>query len=186
MKTQEQKQKIIKITAISVGILSILCGIATFCGIYFTTKDYRLVKNDYDIFLNKDKIENDKLDYVYRSDSKEYFTKIDDGYRIELDSIIDNNPSFKSNDYKINISYQAMIVEQDPDNSTNYPNLYLVNKDQSVKERLSYSNQNATIVENIFFNDSTDYLELKFEHTEETKWVLDVEKIALQFYSLKK
>lgn len=186
MKTEEQKQKIGKITLISVGVISILCGVATFCGIYFTTKDYRLVKNDYDIYLNKDKLESDKLDYVYSYEDSNIFTKIDNGYRFNLDNLIDNNPSFKSNDYKISFNYLAKVITESEDTDKNYPSLELKNKDGKVLEKLSYSTSNKLTLEDVCFDDSTDYFDLAFNQTEEIKRELDIAEINLKFFALKK
>lgn len=186
MKTEEQKQKIALIAVISTGIVAILCGVATFCGIYFTTKDYRLVKDDYDVYLNKDKLTSEELNYVYRNNESQYFTKIDFGYRIELDALINNNPSFKSNDYKIHFQYQATITSAGPQGNTDYPSLLLTSKDNSIKKELGYSNTSMTTVDNLYFNDDTDYIDLKFVYNKDTKWELDIDQINLQFFSLKK
>lgn len=186
MKNEEQKKKIGLIAVISVGVISILAGIATFCGIYFTTKDYRLVKHDYDIYLNKDKIENDKLDYLYNLESEGIFTKLTFGYRFNLDALIEDNPSFKSNDYKISFAYKIKIVESSEQNDMNYPSLVLKNKNEDVLKTLPYSNDMFSTLENVNFNDSTDYFDLTFTSKEDVKWVLDIEAISLQFFALKK
>lgn len=186
MKTEEQKNKTGKMIITLVGVTSILAGIATFCGIYFTTKDYRLVKKDYDIYLNKDNLESKDLDYIYSHEDTNIFTKLTSGYRFNLDALIDDNPSFKSNDYKINFEYKVKVLEASDEADRNYPILLIKNKEDEVIEKLPYSTEQFYSLEDIKFDDSTDYFDLTFESNEEVKWVLDVDSINLRFFALKK
>ena len=186
MKNEEQKKKIGLISIISVGVISILCGVATFCGIYFTTKDYRLVKHDYDIYLNKDNIELSKKDYLYDLASENIFTKLTSGYRFNLDALIDDNPSFKSNDYKLSFQYKIKIVNASVESDTNYPGLLFKNKNEDVVKKLPYTTNDFYLLENVNFDDSTDYFDLTFEENKEINWVLDIDAINLKFFAVKK
>ena len=103
-----------------------------------------------------------------------------------MDALIEDNPSFKSNDYKISFAYKIKIVESSEQNDMNYPSLVLKNKNEDVLKTLPYSTDMFSTLENVNFNDSTDYFDLTFTSKEDVKWVLDIEAISLQFFALKK
>ena len=168
------------------GIIIVLAGISIYLGIFYTTKDYRLVKNNYDVYLNEDKKDLTSIDaYYYLDKDPSYFVVNNDEVTIDITKVKENNPSFLDDDYFIDIAFYLKI-----DGYTGYetdlPSVTLSSNDTNViKDRtIRYYINGTTTISKLYFNNNISEISLKLSSLELSSGaVASFNNVRFAFYS---
>lgn len=181
-------KKNLKVLIISIisGIIIVLAGISIYLGIFYTTKDYRLVKNNYDVYLNEDKKDLTSNDaYYYLDKDPSYFIVNNDEVTIDVTKVKENNPSFLDDDYFIDIAFYLKI-----DGYTGYetvlPSVTLSSNDTNViKDRtIRYYINGTTTISKLYFNNNISEISLKLSSLELSSGaVASFNNVRFAFYS---
>ena len=181
-------KKNLKVLIISIisGIVIVLAGISIYLGIFYTTKDYRLVKNNYDVYLNEDKKDLTSNDaYYYLDKDPSYFVVNNDEVTIDVTKVKENNPSFLDDDYFIDIAFYLKI-----DGYTGYetdlPSVTLSSNDTNViKDRtIRYYINGTTTISKLYFNNNISEISLKLSSLELSSGaVASFNNVRFAFYS---
>lgn len=183
MRSVENHKKIAKISMVVLGCLSIIASICVVVTIYFTTADYRLIKNNYDIYKNENNIVSfTEDDTTYTINNSDIFEKTSDGYLINLDKLKEDNTNFLANDYYIDVSFEINCDEQAFSNSV----LNLYKNEQLISQKIAYIPNTNNYIKKLKFDDTDKNYELKIEYTDSslTDLNIKIENIKVQFYSL--
>lgn len=186
--TNLDSKKNLKVLILSIisGIIIVLAGISIYLGIFYTTKDYRLVKNNYDVYLNEDKKDLTSIDvYYYLDKDPSYFVVNNDEVTIDITKVKENNPSFLDDDYFINIAFYLKI-----DGYTGYetdlPSVTLSSNDTNViKDRtICYYINGTTTISKLYFNNNISKICLKLSSLELSSGaVASFNNVRFAFYS---
>lgn len=186
--TNLDSKKNLKVLIISIisGIIIVLAGISIYLGIFYTTKDYRLVKNNYDVYLNEDKKDLTSIDaYYYLDKDPSYFVVNNDEVTIDVTKVKENNPSFLDDDYFIDIAFYLKI-----DGYTGYetdlPSVTLSSNDTNViKDRtIRYYINGTTTISKLYFNNNISKISLKLSSLELSSGaVASFNNVRFAFYS---
>ena len=186
--TNLDSKKNLKVLIISIisGIIIVLAGISIYLGIFYTTKDYRLVKNNYDVYLNEDKKDLTSIDaYYYLDKDASYFVVNNDEVTIDVTKVKENNPSFLADDYFIDIAFYLKI-----DGYTGYetdlPSVTLSSDDTNViKDRtIRYYINGTTTISKLHFNNNISKISLKLSSLELSSGaVASFNNVRFAFYS---
>ena len=186
--TNLDSKKNLKVLIISIisGIIIVLAGISIYLGIFYTTKDYRLVKNNYDVYLNEDKKDLTSNDaYYYVDKDSSYFVVNNDEVTIDVTKVKENNPSFLDDDYFIDIAFYLKI-----DGYTGYetdlPSVTLSSNDTNViKARtIRYYINGTTTISKLYFNNNISKICLKLSSLELSSGaVASFNNVRFAFYS---
>ncbi len=186
--TNLDSKKNLKVLIISIisGIIIVLAGISIYLGIFYTTKDYRLVKNNYDVYLNEDKKDLTSNDaYYYLDKDPSYFVVNNDEVTIDVTKVKENNPSFLDDDYFIDIAFYLKI-----DGYTGYetdlPSVTLSSNDTNViKDRtIRYYINSTTTISKLYFNNNISEISLKLSSLELSSGaVASFNNVRFAFYS---
>lgn len=186
--TNLDSKKNLKVLIISIisGIIIVLAGISIYLGIFYTTKDYRLVKNNYDVYLNEDKKDLTSNDaYYYLDKDPSYFVVNNDEVTIDITKVKENNPSFLDDDYFIDIAFYLKI-----DGYTGYetdlPSVTLSSNDTNViKDRtIRYYINGTTTISKLYFNNNISKISLKLSSLELSSGaVASFNNVRFAFYS---
>lgn len=186
--TNLDSKKNLKVLIISIisGIIIVLAGISIYLGIFYTTKDYRLVKNNYDVYLNEDKKDLTSNDaYYYLDKDPSYFVVNNDEVTIDITKVKENNPSFLDDDYFIDIAFYLKI-----DGYTGYetdlPSVSLSSNDTNViKDRtIRYYINGTTTISKLYFNNDISKISLKLSSLELSSGaVASFNNLRFAFYS---
>lgn len=185
----ENKSKKALIISLVSGITAILIGIAIFLGIFLTTKDYRLVKNNYDIYLNSESKELTKNDvYYYLADDAEFFNYTENEVTIDINKVKENNDDFLTNDYFIEVS--ILVEAQNYDATKDIAPSLSIDSNVDVKSEGSgnyYLNTSSNLGK-FYFDDSLEYFSiiLKDNSLETSNATFKISNFAFGFYSLKR
>lgn len=181
-------KKNLKVLIISIisGIIIVLAGISIYLGIFYTTKDYRLVKNNYDVYLNEDKKDLTSNDaYYYLDKDPSYFIVNNDEVTIDITKVKENNHSFLNDDYFIDIAFYLKI-----DGYTGYetdlPSVSLSSNDTNViKDRtIRYYINGTTTISKLYFNNNISKISLKLSSLELSSGaVASFNNVSFAFYS---
>lgn len=186
--TNLDSKKNLKVLIISIisGIIIVLAGISIYLGIFYTTKDYRLVKNNYDVYLNEDKKDLTSNDaYYYLDKDSSYFVVNNDEVTIDVTKVKENNPSFLDDDYFIDVAFYLKI-----DGYTGYetdlPSVTLSSNDTNViKDRtIRYYINGTTTISKLYFNNNISKISLKLSSLELSSGaVASFNNVRFAFYS---
>ena len=186
--TNLDSKKNLKVLIISIisGIIIVLAGISIYLGIFYTTKDYRLIKNNYDVYLNEDKKDLTSSDaYYYLDKDPSYFVVNNDEVTIDVTKVKENNPSFLDDDYFIDIAFYLKI-----DGYTGYetdlPSVTLSSNDTNViKDRIiRYYINGTTTISKLYFNNNISKISLKLSSLELSSGaVASFNNVRFAFYS---
>lgn len=186
--TNLESKKNLKVLIISIisGIIIVLAGISIYLGIFYTTKDYRLVKNNYDVYLNEDKKDLTSNDaYYYLDKDPSYFVVNNDEVTIDVAKVKENNPSFLDDDYFIDIAFYLKI-----DGYTGYetdlPSVTLSSNDINViKDRIiRYYINGTTTISKLYFNNNISKISLKLSGLELSSGAIaSFNNVRFAFYS---
>lgn len=186
--TNLASKKNLKVLILSIisGIIIVLAGISIYLGIFYTTKDYRLVKNNYDVYLNEDKKDLTSIDaYYYLDKDPSYFVVNNDEVTIDITKVKENNPSFLDDDYFIDIAFYLKI-----DGYTGYetdlPSVTLSSNDTNViKDRtIRYYINGTTTISKLYFNNNISKICLKLSSLELSSGaVVSFNNVRFAFYS---
>ena len=186
--TNLDSKKNLKVLILSIisGIIIVLAGISIYLGIFYTTKDYRLVKNNYDVYLNEDKKDLTSNDaYYYVDKDSSYFVVNNDEVTIDVTKVKENNPSFLDDDYFIDIAFYLKI-----DGYTGYetdlPSVTLSSDDTNViKARtIRYYINGTTTISKLYFNNNISKICLKLSSLELSSGaVASFNNVRFAFYS---
>ena len=186
--TNLDSKKNLKVLIFSIisGIIIVLAGISIYLGIFYTTKDYRLVKNNYDVYLNEDKKDLTSIDaYYYLDKDPSYFVVNNDEVTIDITKVKENNPSFLDDDYFIDIAFYLKI-----DGYTGYetdlPSVTLSSNDTNViKDRtIRYYINGTTTISKLYFNNNISEISLKLSSLELSSGaVASFNNVRFAFYS---
>ena len=186
--TNLDSKKNLKVLIISIisGIIIVLAGISIYLGIFYTTKDYRLVKNNYDVYLNEDKKDLTSIDaYYYLDKDPSYFVVNNDEVAIDVTKVKENNPSFLDDDYFVDIAFYLKI-----DGYTGYetdlPSVTLSSNDTNViKDRtIRYYINGTTTISKLYFNNNISKISLKLSSLELSSGaVASFNNVRFAFYS---
>lgn len=181
---QNKGKKIAFIATIAVGILAIAAGFITYFTIESTTKDYRIVKNNYDYYLNKDKLDPKNAVYYYSlADDDKIFETIDDGYRINIENLRNDNSDFLSNDYYIYLKFSVDLNTTAVEKATE-----TLSFSDSSNEKIFATKVTSGVtytLEKYAFNDDISYADFKFSYSENEDY-LKISSIKFIFYALRK
>ena len=186
--TNLDSKKNLKVLIISIisGIIIVLAGISIYLGIFYTTKDYRLIKNNYDVYLNEDKKDLTSSDaYYYLDKDPSYFVVNNDEVTIDVTKVKENNPSFLDDVYFIDIAFYLKI-----DGYTGYetdlPSVTLSSNDTNViKDRIiRYYINGTTTISKLYFNNNISKISLKLSSLELSSGaVASFNNVRFAFYS---
>lgn len=186
--TNLDSKKNLKVLILSIisGIIIVLAGISIYLGIFYTTKDYRLVKNNYDVYLNEGKKDLTSIDaYYYLDKDPSYFVVNNDEVTIDITKVKENNPSFLDDDYFIDIAFYLKI-----DGYTGYetdlPSVTLSSNDTNViKDRtIRYYINGTTTISKLYFNNNISEISLKLSSLELSSGaVASFNNVRFAFYS---
>lgn len=186
--TNLDSKKNLKVLILSIisGIIIVLAGISIYLGIFYTTKDYRLVKNNYDVYLNEGKKDLTSIDvYYYLDKDPSYFVVNNDEVTIDITKVKENNPSFLDDDYFIDIAFYLKI-----DGYTGYetdlPSVTLSSNDINViKDRtIRYYINGTTTISKLYFNNNISEISLKLSSLELSSGaVASFNNVRFAFYS---
>lgn len=186
--TNLDSKKNLKVLIISIisGIIIVLAGISIYLGIFYTTKDYRLVKNNYDVYLNEDKKDLTSNDaYYYLDKDPSYFVVNNDEVTIDVTKVKENNPSFLDDDYFIDIAFYLKI-DGYTGYETNLPSVTLSSNDTNViKDRtIRYYINGTTTISKLYFNNNISKISLKLSSLELSSGaVASFNNVRFAFYS---
>lgn len=185
---ENKSNKTLIISLIS-GITIILVGIAIFLGIFLTTKDYRLVKNNYDIYLNSEEKKLSSADkYYYLENDSEYFTYSENEVAINVSKVKEDNSDFLTNDYFFDVT---ILIEAKNYDATkdNVPSLNIdSNVDVKNEGKGSYYLNSTSDLGKFYFDDSLETFSIVLESTsnESSNATFKISNFHFGFYALKR
>lgn len=184
----EKKSFSIKIwLPILIGIFCIAASVLTFVGIYMSTPNYVLLKNDYDIYKNVDKKELTEEDINYsflREDDKEFFNVQTNYFEIKLEKLYADNSSFQFSNYLVDVGFKISEVAPGKERS-----IYSLN--YSIDDKTINSNEyrktkgSSVVFEKIKFKSTASSLKFSFGNVNIDDVADKLDRLVIMFYGEK-